>query len=71
MKQGAYIERYAEIVALLKTQPKTTLEDAASQTELSPGACRRFLAALTNLGVLTQSQEKAVRQQRNVWRWNP
>ena len=71
MKHGTYVERYAAIVGLLKKAPKMTLDDLAAITELHPGSCRRFLAALTDAGVLTQSQEKAIRQQRNVWRWNP
>lgn len=70
-KTGDYIGRYAQLIAHVKTASKTTIDDAAVMTELSPGACRRFLGALTSAGLLTQSEEKAVRQMRLVWRWNP
>ena len=50
MKQGAYVELYADIVAFLKLAPRT-LSELVEMVGMGSKAVRRFLNALVAKGV--------------------
>lgn len=74
MKQGAYIERYADLTALLVKAPRT-LAELMRLTELSEAPATRFLHALEAEGLIHKAQVKktlALRGRRAfLWTWQP